>query len=111
LAVDNRQPNLSELCYSVRGIIGKFGEFENSYLNECKPILMTSNLIQAKELGLIYFDGRKNDEEVFIKLCEDYYGAKYTDTSECNNMVDFAKFCYNQAKKLILIQKKIWLVY
>lgn len=29
--------------YSVRGFIGKFGEFENSYKNECKKIIATTD--------------------------------------------------------------------
>jgi len=34
---------VGDWVYSIRGFIGKFGEFENSYINECKKIILTTD--------------------------------------------------------------------
>lgn len=39
----SQEPNMGEWCYSTRGIVGKFGEFENSYANECRKIIATTD--------------------------------------------------------------------
>ena len=36
-------PKAGDWCYSTRGIVGRFGEFENSYLNECRKIIATTD--------------------------------------------------------------------
>lgn len=42
---DFSHPLVGGLCYSMRGIVGYFGEFENSYRNECFNIMFaTANL-------------------------------------------------------------------
>ena len=34
---------VGDFVYSKRGFIGKFGEFENSYFDECKKIILTTD--------------------------------------------------------------------
>lgn len=41
--ISNDTIKLGDWVYSVRNIIGKFGEFENSYRNECKKIIATTD--------------------------------------------------------------------
>lgn len=37
--VSDETPKHGELCYSIRGFVGFFGRFENSYENECKKVI------------------------------------------------------------------------
>ena len=44
----NEAATTGEWCYSIRGFVGKFGEFENSYSNECRLLTASTD----KSLGL-----------------------------------------------------------
>lgn len=41
--ISDETPKQGELCYSIRGFIGYFGRFENSYENECKKLIGSSD--------------------------------------------------------------------
>ena len=40
---DDSEIKMGDWVYSVRGFVGKFGFFENSYQNECKKIILTTD--------------------------------------------------------------------
>lgn len=41
-------PNIGDWVYSIRGFIGRFGKFENSYENECFKIIATTDKLPLK---------------------------------------------------------------
>jgi len=73
IIISNEEIKAGDLCYSVRGIIGRFATFENCYINECKKIIleqkdMPDSFIQAvidgkikdgDEVNIIYTDFTK----------------------------------------------------
>ena len=50
LLLSDDEPKYGELVYSIRGIIGKFGDFENSYANECRPVVASFPKIEGSML-------------------------------------------------------------
>ena len=50
---NSEEIKFGDLVYSIRGFIGKFGEFENSYINECKKIILTTDQDLIKEFEQI----------------------------------------------------------
>lgn len=61
--------NLGDWVYSARGFVGKFGEFENSYVNECKKIIRTTDV----SLELPVFD-----EKSLKKILKMIHQKKFT---------------------------------
>ncbi len=55
-------PKFGEWCYSIRGFVGKFGEFENSYENECSKIIATTD----PKLKVLNEEGLKGMNELHV---------------------------------------------
>ena len=73
--------NVGDYVYSIRGFVGKFGAFENSYQNECKKIILTT------DQDLIKDDVQAIDDEFlewFVKnpSCEEVEIEKSTNTAD-----------------------------
>ena len=69
---------VGDFVYSKRGFIGKFGEFENSYFDECKKIILTTDqsLIQdgvqaIDDEFLEWFVKNPSCENVKVELIEE----------------------------------------
>ena len=78
-----------DLVYSKRGFIGKFGEFENSYIDECKKIILTTDQDLIK-------DGVQSIDDEFLEW---FIKNPSCERIEVNGISDvalggFADVCY-----------------
>ena len=66
---------VGDWVYSIRGFIGKFGEFENSYENECRKIIATTDpkcIIVKKYKSKLNPKGYKEQKETLPQLQQSF---------------------------------------
>ena len=80
---NDEEIKVGDFVYPKRGFIGKFGEFENSYFDECKKIILTDNEDLIKngvqpidDVFLEWFVENPSCEEVGVKLKQHFQADK-----------------------------------
>ena len=71
---NDEEPTKGDWVYSLRGFVGKFGEFENSYFKECKKIILTTD-------KMLVDDG--------VEQITDDFLTWFTKNQDCTDYSDF----------------------